>query len=125
MIRKNLFSILTGLLLLYLSLANAEEFQKINVAKIPHIDKIVHFGMYFLLMSVIIAEHRREIKSPAKLLWLALIPLSYGIIIEVLQATITTTRSGDFYDALFDAMGILCSVMLWLAIKFFTRKPVR
>jgi VanZ family protein len=125
MIRKNLFSILTGLLLLYLSLANAEKFQKIKLAEIPHIDKIVHFGMYFLLMSVIIAEHCREIKSPAKLLWLAFIPLSYGIIIEVLQATITTTRSGDFYDALFDALGILCSVLLWLVIKSLMRESFR
>ena len=76
-------------------------------------------------MSVIIAEHRKEIKSPLKLMWLALIPLSYGILMEILQATLTKTRTGDFYDALFDAFGIMFSVILWLVIKSFSRESVR
>lgn len=125
MIRKNLFSILVALLLLYLSLTNSENFQNVELTRIPNIDKIVHFGMYFLMMSVIIIEHRKNIKNPARLFFLSLIPLSYGILMELLQLTLTRTRSGDFYDALADAAGILASVLLWLIIKPPLKESVR
>jgi len=36
---------------------------------------------------------------------------------EILQATLTLTRSGSFYDALADAAGILLSILLWLWLK--------
>ena len=125
MIRKNLFSILVALLLLYLSLANAETFRKVQINSIPNFDKLVHFGMYFVLMSVIILEHRKNLSNPFNLFLLALIPLSYGILMEILQLTLTTTRTGDFYDALADAAGVLASALLWLIIRSFSRNTVR
>ena len=75
MIRKNIFSILVALLLLYLSLANPENFEESELTRVKNFDKIVHFGMYFLMMSVIIIEHRKNIRNPINLLLLALIPL--------------------------------------------------
>ncbi len=125
MIRKNIFSILVALLLLFLSLTNPGRFGQVNLASLPNFDKIVHFGMYFLMMSVIILEHRKNIRNPANLFLLALIPLSYGILIEILQATLTSTRSGDFIDALFDAAGILVSVLLWLIFGPVRKETVR
>ena len=125
MIRKNLFSILVALLLLFLSLTNAETFRKVQINSIPNFDKLVHFGMYFVLMTVIIIEHRKNLNNPLNLFLLALIPLSYGILMEILQLTLTSTRSGDFYDALADAAGVLASVLLWLIIKFFSGNTIR
>jgi len=125
MIRKNLFSILVALLLLFLSLTNAETFRKVQINSFPNFDKVVHFGMYFVLMTVIIIEHRKNLNNPLNLFLLALIPLSYGILMEILQLTLTSTRSGDFYDALADAAGVLASVLLWLIIKFFSGNTIR
>ena len=125
MIKKNLFSILVSLLLLYLSLANSATFDRIKLSAIPHIDKVVHFGMYFLLMSVIIAEHRKRIRNLAGLLLLALIPVSYGVLMEIMQYALTTTRTGDIYDALADAAGVLASLTLWILIKPLLKLPVR
>jgi VanZ family protein len=125
MIRKNLYSILVALLLLYLSLTNSEKFQKTPLVSIPYIDKLVHFGMYFLMMSVIIIEHRKTLRNYRNLLLLALIPLSYGILMEILQSTLTITRTGDFYDALADAAGIIVSVILWLMIRPAFKKEIR
>jgi VanZ family protein len=125
MIRKNIFSILTALLLLFLSMVNPGTFQEVNLANFPNFDKVVHFGMYFVMMSVIILEHRKNIRNPSSLFLMALFPLSYGILIEILQATLTMTRSGDFVDALFDAAGILASVLLWLIIRPVWKEPVR
>jgi VanZ family protein len=117
MIKKNIFSIVVALLLLYLSLTNAENFENVQLIKMPNLDKLVHFGMYFVLMSVIIIEHRNNLANPIKLLLLAIIPLSYGILMEILQLTLTRSRSGDMIDALFDAGGILAAILLWLLIK--------
>jgi VanZ family protein len=117
MIKKNLYSILVALLLLYLSLTNSEKFQKSPLVNIPFMDKIVHLGMYFIMMSVIIIEHRKSLRNSGKLFLFALIPLSYGVLMEILQATLTVTRTGDFYDALADAAGILVSIVIWLLIR--------
>lgn len=125
MIRKNIYSILVALLLLYLSLTNSEKFQNTSLVNIPYMDKIVHFGMYFVMMSVIILEHRKSLKNSRILFLFALIPLAYGVLMEILQSTLTVTRTGDFYDALADAAGILVSVLLWLLIKPILKEPVR
>ena len=125
MIKKNLYSILVALLLLYLSLTNAEKFQKAPLVNIPFMDKIVHFVMYFLMMSVIIIEHRKSLRSARNMFLFSLIPLSYGILMEILQSTLTLTRTGDFYDALADAAGILVSVSIWLLIRPLIKEEVR
>jgi VanZ family protein len=117
MIKKNIFTILVTLIITYLSLANSHTFDKIPLVYFPNFDKIVHLGMYFGLMSVIILENRKTIKRTFSLFLIGIIPLFYGILMEFLQSTLTVTRSGSFYDALADAAGVLLSILLWLWIK--------
>jgi len=117
MIKKNIFTILVALIILYLSLANSHTFDKIPLVDVPNFDKVVHLGMYFGLMSVIILENRKTIKRTVSLFLIGALSLLYGILMEILQATITITRSGSFYDALADAAGVLLSILLWLWIK--------
>jgi VanZ family protein len=102
---------------MYLSLANARTFDKAPFIDIPNIDKAVHFCMYFGLMLVIILENKNSIKSNGHLFLLGLIPLSFGILMEILQATLTVTRSGSIFDALANSAGILVSILLWIWIK--------
>jgi len=116
MLRKNIFSILIAAIILYLSMANSHTFDKVPI-NIPNFDKFVHFGMYFGLMSVLIFENRKAIKSNGNLFLISLIPFFYGIIIEIMQSALTTTRTGSIYDALANSAGILVSVFLWLWIK--------
>ena len=122
MVKNNIFSILVALIIMYLSLANSHTFDKVPLINIPNIDKVVHFGMYFSLMSVIIFENRKTIKSISLLFLNGLIPLFYGILMEILQATLTVTRTGSFYDALANSAGILVSILLWLWIKPFKKE---
>ena len=108
-----------ALIISFLSLENMSEFEKVSGVffKIPHIDKIVHWGMYFTFMSVIIFENRNQIKTTKYLFLLALIPFFYGILMEILQFTVTSNRSGSIYDAIFNSIGILFSIISWLVIK--------
>jgi VanZ family protein len=117
MIRRNKFSILTALTIMYLSLASSHTFDKVSFITFPHFDKIVHFGMYFGLMSVIILENRRTLDKTGQLFLIGLIPLIYGIVLEIMQSTLTLTRTGSFYDAFFNCAGILVSILLWLAVR--------
>ena len=66
MIKKNIFSILISLVILYLSLASAKTFEQVRFFDIPYLDKFTHFGLYFLFMAVIILEHKNYFQTPGK-----------------------------------------------------------
>jgi VanZ family protein len=110
---------------MYLSLSNSHTFDKVSFNAIPHLDKIVHFSMYFGLMSAIIFENRKSLKEYRSLLLTAIIPLFYGILLEIFQGVFTTTRSASFYDALANAAGILVSLLLWMLIRQHLKEEVR
>ena len=105
---------------MYMSLTNGEKFEKASFLHISFLDKIVHFTMYFVMMSVIIFEHRKTLRNTRHLFLIALIPFSYGVLMEILQSTMTMNRTGSFIDVIFNAAGISVSALLWLFIK-----PVR
>ena len=117
MLKRYKYSLILSLLILYLSLKNADDLNKVQFLNIPHFDKIAHFCMYFTLMSIFILETRKSKVMNSSVLLLALFPLFYGIILEILQATLTTTRSGNVFDVIFNTLGILFSLIVWLLIK--------
>ncbi len=117
MIRNNKFSIIVSLIILYLSLANAKTFEQAGFFEIPYLDKIVHFGLYFCFMSVIILEHRTFFDNTRKLILIALIPFVFGSIMELLQSGVTATRKADVLDIMFNSAGIVAAILLWLFIK--------
>lgn len=110
MVKKNIYSFLVALIIMYLSLAGSDAFEKVPFYYFQGIDKVVHAGMYFTLMSVIVLEHKIEKSVLPKLLLVSVIPLSYGIIMEFCQSLLTTTRSASIYDAFANLAGILLAV---------------
>jgi VanZ family protein len=112
MLKKNFFSLLVAIIILYLSLASSSSFDKVPLFEIPYLDKLVHFVMYFGLMLVIIYENRKSIKSKRQLMLISAIPLIYGIVLEILQALMTNTRSGSIFDAIADGAGIFAAVLI-------------
>jgi VanZ family protein len=117
MIRNNKFTLLTASIILILSFTNANSFQEIDFISIPYLDKIVHFGLYFLLMFVIILEHRKSFQNTRILILISLIPIIFGAFIEVGQSGLTATRKGDVFDMFFNSAGVICATLLWLIIK--------
>lgn len=117
MVKKYKFSFLVALVILYLSLANSHTFDKVPAFNIPHFDKMVHFAMYFGLTLMIIIESRKSIRGLRHLLTICLIPLFFGILIEIMQYSLTSTRSANFYDGVADFTGILVAVMIFYFIK--------
>jgi VanZ family protein len=116
-LKKNKFSVIIALIILYLSLANSHTFDEVSFLDFPFTDKLVHFAMYFGFMSVIILENRKTLVNVRKLLLVALIPLSYGILMEIFQALFTSTRTASIYDVMSNLSGIIVSVLLWQLVK--------
>ena len=125
MVKKNKFSILIALIIMYLSLADSHTFDKVSFINIPNFDKIVHFVMYFVLMFVITFENRKTIKGPVNLIFIGLIPFFYGILLEILQSIFTVNRTGSIYDALSDIAGIMVSILFWLWFKAFRKEIIK
>ncbi len=125
MIRNNIFTILVTAIIIYLSFANAKTFEGVDIFKIPYLDKIVHFCLYFLLMIVIIIEHRKSLTNTRILISIALIPVILGSLIELLQSDLTTTRSADILDIISNTSGVICSILLWLLIRPYRFDQVR
>ncbi len=123
MIRKNKFSILISIIILYLSLANASTFEKAGLFDIRYLDKFVHFGLYFLFMGVIILEHRRLFSNTRQIIIVALIPVLFGSMIELAQSGITETRKADILDIMFNTAGTATAVCIWLFYEpYYKRK---
>ena len=118
MLKNYKYSLIISVIICYLSLRSSAGFEKMNVFHFPHMDKVVHLLMYFGFTSVLIFETFVIGKKKSSVFLLALIPFFLGITTEVLQSLLTTTRSADIYDAIFNTLGVLIAVYLWLIIKF-------
>jgi VanZ family protein len=77
-------------------------------------DKVEHFLAYFLLAGAAAQLHAQRVT-----LWRpALGLLLMGILIEILQGMLTTTRSADVADALADAAGVVAGLALaWTPVR--------
>jgi len=125
MIKRNLLSIATSVLIIYLSLVNAKEFSHIHVFQFWEADKLVHFIMYSFLTGVLLFENRKIISGRRQLFIIVLTSAFLGGLLEVLQALLTTTRSGSIFDFLADLVGVLFSLGVYLLIRRHSKKPVR
>lgn len=97
-----LISVVITLLLLYLSLRRIDNFP----IQFSQVDKVEHIIAYtFLTLSWLFTFRKIGYSKKVKYR-LALAILSYGIIIEVLQGTLTTYRTASFLDVLADTVGI-------------------
>ena len=77
----------------------------------PHFDKFTHmalfFGQFWLLSKVYLLENRCP---PFKIFILMFI--SWAVISEVLQGTLTQTRSADVFDAVADMVGATLALLV-------------
>lgn len=86
-----------------------------SMVQIPHFDKIVHFGLFFIMGIFLISELRYQTnlsRLGIAVIVFVLIAI-YGGVIEFLQEHYFINRSGDFWDLCADAAGGVTSVFLF------------
>lgn len=80
-------------------------------------DKVVHFIFYAVFVILWgLAKSKSFFKLKLNLL-IVLIAILYGIIIEVLQSTLTTSREADFYDVLANSLGAIFGFVCQYYVK--------
>ena len=99
---------------LFILLGSLSSGNKIPVVKIPHLDKMIHFGLYFVLTGFFLFAH--FYKQPP--LFLPLIVISmycsiYGGIIEILQEILTPDRTGEFLDMVANICGCIFGALFY------------
>jgi VanZ family protein len=87
-------------------------------------DKIYHFGAYGILTALWFFTFMLKFNYKIKrALFLSVISaVFFGIILEVLQGSLTQHRAFDFYDALANTIGaLLASLVLWATKSFYIK----
>lgn len=98
--------------LLWLSLTPSSSIPKIRIVEIPHLDKIVHFSMYFILTILVLSAHLFRGIKINKIFLLALCFL-YSIVIEMLQSFMKLGRYFDYYDIFANLIGIIIGFLIF------------
>lgn len=112
-IKKYLKSIAWAILILYLSLANLNDSEVIKDLLFPYSDKIAHFVVYALFSFFLMVER----KITGKDFFSLILPVSYGVLMEVLQYSLTDYRSLEIYDILANTAGALSVWIFYDKIK--------
>ncbi len=119
------YAIAWALIILLLCGMNGAHFPKFNIASFIRIDKIAHMVLFgFFTYLIAIASQKAFVNSTSfKLIFPAFfIGTFYGILIEVMQATIFINRSYDYLDMLANTLGCLIA---WVVLHFKLKKQVK
>ena len=94
---------------LALTIASLVQLSDMPEVKIDHADKIFHFVAYAILCGLWFIAFQFTLNTPYKKALLQAIKVSivFGLLIEVLQDTVTNHRSLDIYDAIANSLGAL------------------
>lgn len=113
LLKKYPFSIAIVLLIVYLSFFKPPTID--TGYEIPHLDKVVHFCMYFGLAGIIWWEFLRSHKDGKGLfrVWFAalLFPILFSGGIELLQEYATEHRGGEWLDFAANSAGALFAAL--------------
>ncbi|MCO5947335.1 VanZ family protein [Mucilaginibacter flavidus] len=95
----------------------------------PGFDKLVHCGLFFVMMVFITANYTRSNSPPVlsvkTIAILTVITVIYGGTIEILQKYIFTWRSGEWNDFFADIIGVLMaafSIFIMLKATSYEKK---
>ena len=113
-------TLLISALISFLSLSNFNDLSTPTVLMFHGADKLVHFIMYYTLSLVFMLEcyYNSILKlKNSKLILINLIPLFMSISFELLQEYFTTSRTGSYYDEIFNIMGIVTATLSFYIIK--------
>lgn len=90
---------------------------------IPHLDKIVHFGMFFVMAILLCNELEYQTKLTLRNIYITTVSITfiYGGLIEVLQQHFFN-RSGDILDLLADVFGAIIGCLLYPTLKRWKNK---
>lgn len=107
--RKYIYPVIWFALITYASLTPPKGIPKFPA--IPHFDKVVHFGIYYVLVIVLIPLFLKKDKYFRSYLISGIMAVFTGIFFELLQLLLTNARSASLADALANFFGCLLGII--------------
>lgn len=107
---KELLPFVWALFILFATIANTSTLEELSLQSLFAFDKPIHallFGVQAWLWA------RAVSLNPNRLVWICLGTAAYGVLTEVLQSWLTTSRTFDVYDMLADGIGCLLVWMIY------------
>lgn len=102
------------LLIVVLSLISIKNFKGIGIENIFGIDKIAHVFMYCVLNLLILWGLCKLLKFNTVVFYLVFaFCTSLGLLMEILQFSMTTERSFDIYDLIANIVGIIIGSIIF------------
>lgn len=85
--------------------------------KIPGIDKMVHFALFFVFATLLVTEmntlrSKYKVEPKHQLIGFA-IAIAYGALTELLQLYVFTSRGADWFDFMADTIGAGIAVLIY------------
>lgn len=114
-IRHYILAVIVFLVICYLSLFKPPSIGEVSI---PHLDKVVHFCMYFGFSSILWVDFFRSNEPHNynnKRGWLigGFLPILLSGCIELLQEYCTSYRGGEWLDLLANSLGVLSASSLF------------
>ncbi|MBZ9729554.1 VanZ family protein [Salegentibacter sp. JZCK2] len=107
-----------GLYTIVLTISSLVKLGKISVGSFSPTDKMLHlvayFGLVLLWKVYFILKSKPESPYKKNLFKIAGLSILFGMLIEVLQGTLTSYREPDWYDILANTAGVLLAVVIFL-----------
>ncbi len=115
--KRNYFIYLGLFLTILITVGSLIPPKKVVEVNVPSFDKVIHFGSYFLLALSWLLASAKKYKEIKYTLTIAFSVGVYGIIIEGLQATLTTVRQADIYDIIANFTGVLVALLVFSKVS--------
>jgi len=114
--QRRTFPLIWLVLVHILLLLPGNSLPKEKIGLIPHLDKLVHFGLYFVMVAgwALFFNLKTDLTQHQKRNWniiLVLLAIGDGIIIEFMQASPIINRDFDWLDALADGVGAIVGLI--------------
>ncbi len=115
LLKDSLFfiAILITILIGYLSLMKVPEYTSV----IARLDKLEHVLAYFVLTGVWLFTLKDTNSVFKKKSLIIIACVFYGIILEALQMTLTSYRTGDYLDIIANSIGVFLALLIFNRIS--------
>lgn len=118
-------SIIWTIVILMATTIPSNSIPKDLLLNIPHFDKLVHFGLFFILATFLLSESNKLRKQEGLTRYAILVAIIvstiYGLIIELVQYLFLPSRSGSLYDFVANVLGALAAIAAYRLVNRLTK----
>ncbi|MCB8965208.1 MAG: VanZ family protein [Bacteroidales bacterium] len=116
-IKRHINSLMWALIVMILCGAPSSSFPTVGFFNIPHLDKVVHLGLYVVFTLLILSETNTKRKIGGldrKAIIISLsIAITYGLLIELMQLLLFESRGAEFWDFVANTVGATVAVLIY------------